>query len=188
MKKTLLLSIATSCMLLSAGESMLIEPEYERTHLNIKVIDSPYIGLGLSQLLANDGQYDITAHAATFLLGYKFNKYISLEARYSGTIGNLTFDSGIKEYERKKLIISKSVFAKPIFPINNFAVYGLLGFGQVITSGMKESAIQWGIGAEYTLNAKSKVFVDYTNAYDNEGFRKDDFTMDSVTAGMTYSF
>ena len=86
-----------------------------------------------------------------------------------------------------------------MYPIGDFTVYGLLGYGQVEMEGVgwswDDTSFQWGLGASYAINDNFAVFADYTLLYDDDsipswliGMDTIDRTVDAITVGLTYKF
>ena len=168
---------------------------------------SLYVGLGYSYMNINDqwshdngGDDDLNGNALTVLAGYNFNKYIAVEGRYSVVLGDMTaqFSDGSPDQDIDSELSNIGLYLKPMYPIGELTLYGLLGFGQVtlespVTSTeYSESGFQWGLGASYAVNENIGVFVDYTRLYDDTAFDGEslanDFIFDSITVGVTYTF
>ncbi|HEY9189360.1 MAG TPA: porin [Sulfurovum sp.] len=124
---------------------------------------------------------DHDGDAVLLLAGYNFNEYVGVEARYAGFTDCLE---------------NAGIYVKPQYPIGAVTVYGLLGYGETSydngTVDLSEDGFQWGIGADYAINEKVAVFVDYTNLYDDSGFDGHltgvDHMVDSINVGVTYTF
>ena len=182
-----------------------------------KVIEVPmvdesafYLGLGYSYILGNDKEIfrnveidddDYTASSVMFQAGYKFNKYFALEGRYTLSAGDIAVSHNFnpKPDEKVDMDISNiGVYLKPMYPIGDFTVYGLLGYGKVKMEGngwsWDDSGFQWGIGADYAINDNLSVFTDYTVWYnDDMAFAQRtgitaERTIDAFTVGLTYKF
>lgn len=160
-----------------------------------------YVGLGYSYMnLDFDGgkeSGDIDGNGMLVLAGYNFNKYIAVEARYSKTFGDLSYESDYGYNEDFDGEISNyGLYLKPMYPVGGVTLYGLLGYGKVTyeegSSKDSESGFQWGIGASYAVNDNWGLFVDYTRLYDDQGFDDIptyyDIMIDSVNVGVTYTF
>ncbi|BAF71817.1 porin family protein [Sulfurovum sp. NBC37-1] len=179
-----------------------------------------YVGLGYSYLSSNrtaklnkpgdprHGQVvkDTDSNADNILLqvGYQFNPYLALEGRYTFSVGDhsLTHNhlGGIKE-DVDIDISNMALYIKPMYPIGDFSIYGLLGYGKVERERHEEpyrswdgSGFQWGAGVQYAIGDDFSVFVDYTRWYDEEGEPHErlprlldtDFSVLSV--GISYRF
>ncbi|MBN2250425.1 MAG: outer membrane beta-barrel protein, partial [Campylobacterales bacterium] len=91
-----------------------------------------------------------------------------------------------------------AIYLKPMYPIGDFALYGLLGYGQTSIEyegggDYDDSGFQWGIGAGYNFTESLGAFVDYTVWYDDDSFDDSpaymsDFKADAITVGITYKF
>ena len=131
--------------------------------------------------------------------GYKYNAYVALEGRY--TFGFSTdykqgdLPDGTIGYDGDPSIWG--IYLKPVYPIGNFSLYALLGYGGVMLEDIAggdayESGFQWGIGASYAFTEHISGFVDYVSLYDDTGFdyraRLDDVDSDTWTLGVSYRF
>lgn len=200
--------IAMSTFSIAGGDIAPIEPEV----VEAPVVDESnfYVGLGYSYMNMNIegseqlnavfyppviGETDITGHSLTMLAGYNFNKYIALEGRYTLSLGDMDVDNTAGESDLDADMSNLALYLKPMYPVEELTLYGLLGYGQVtLDNGTEytESGFQWGIGASYDVNDNVGVFVDYTRLYDDKGFDNtwvgQDVVVDSVNVGVTYKF
>lgn len=160
-----------------------------------------YLGLGLGQGYVNDSQTDEEMKATTLMLqaGYQYNRYIALEGRYTfgmsmdyapGLTGNAAAD-----YDGD--FSSWGLYLKPMYPIGDFSIYALLGYGGVQLSDLEqgdayESGFQWGVGAQYAVTENVLIFADYVKLYDDTGFdyraQLEDVDSDTWTVGVSYKF
>lgn len=148
----------------------------------------------------NDGvTADVDTSGLTFIAGYQFNSYISLEGRYTTDVGGFDEDwsDGRTRNDTENEMSNVALYLKPSYEIDNFKIYGLLGYGQMSyqyenTIEQKGSGFQWGLGAGYTFYDNVSVFVDYTKLYDDTGFddyiSNVDYDADAWTVGITYLF
>ncbi len=63
--------------------------------------------------MQGSGEHD--GDATLLLAGYNFNQYIGVEARYAGLTDCLE---------------NTAIYVKPMYPIGDATVYGLLGYGE----------------------------------------------------------
>ena len=201
MTKKLLTSTAAALMLLTnfsyaGGDIAPQEPEM----MVAEVIDTPvasnnyfYAGLGYSYMNMNDDTLntDITGDAVTFLAGYKFHQYLSVEGRYNFSVSDLDVEGIDRSWDMSNV----ALYLKPQYSFDQVTVYGLLGYGEVTLdngTSHSEAGFQWGLGASYAATEKIDVFVDYTRLYDDSGFgtftANNDIIFDSVTLGVNYKF
>lgn len=134
----------------------------------------------------------------TFLAGYQVNKYLAVEGRYTRSYGDASWeDHGSDDGEDESELSNLAIYVKPMYPIDNFSLYALLGYGKTTfdIDGIQEhneNGFQWGIGASYGMTDQFSVFVDYTQLYNDEGFDGIptylDIESDSITLGVTYKF
>jgi len=156
-----------------------------------------YFGLAYSYLkddgdIAYLGQTysgDITGNSATFAIGYNFHKNIALEARYYYVVGDLSYDVAGYSGDIDADVSSISLFLKPQYSIDNFNLYGLIGYGQVKADDASENNFQWGLGASYYINPTTSIFIDYTSLYSEDSSLYGISTSDDVNAisfGFTF--
>jgi len=200
MKKTTLsiVSILTLSGLAFAGGD--IAPVIEEEPVAIE--QSPfYIGLGIGSAELNNDFTNEEISSTNIMLqaGYQYNEYMAFEGRYSFGF-NTDYDSGltgnfIRDYTGD--ISNWGIYFKPMYPIGDFNVYALLGYGGVMLDDLVfgdayEDGFQWGLGAGYDINEKFSVFVDYVSLYDDTGFdyraQLDDVDSDTWTLGVSYKF
>jgi len=199
MKKILISLAAASAVLTAGGDIAPVEPVIETPMV---VEQSPfYLGIGIGDASVNDDDTSEEFSATTLMLqaGYQYNEYIALEGRYTfgldmdyspGNTNSLSSD-----YDGD--FSSWGIYVKPMYPIGNFSLYALLGYGGVMLDNLAggdayESGFQWGLGAGYAMSENYTVFVDYVSLYDDTGFdyraRLDDIDSDTWTFGVSYRF
>ena len=159
-----------------------------------------YVGLGYSYMNLDfdsvEESGDIDGNGMLVLAGYNFNKYIAVEARYSKTFGDLSYDNDYESGDFDGEISNYGLYLKPMYPVGGVTLYGLLGYGKVTyeegADKESESGFQWGIGASYAVNESWGLFVDYTRLYDDQGLDEIptyyDIMIDSINVGVTYTF
>jgi opacity protein-like surface antigen len=162
-----------------------------------------YVGLGLGQADVNDNTSGENWNSNTFVLqvGYVFNPYVAMEGRYS--IGfNMDYDKGntLGTFNGQSLdndFSSWGIYVKPMYPVGDFNVYALLGYGGEMLSDLRggdayEDGFQWGLGVSYNVTENWSVFVDYVSLYDDTGFdyvgMADSWDSDTWTIGVSYKF
>ena len=169
-----------------------------------------YVGLGLIASAVSkdcpctdaDRLKDIT-YGALARVGWDFNQYIGIEARYLKASLEKDF-STTTHY---------GIFVKPQYHITNqMNVYGLVGYGQTTVEGcaindgeLKEAGLSYGLGFEYDFGSDESqgqysrmfdgqgdqengwgIWVDYQNLFHNEGTYNTKTNVFSV--GVTYDF
>jgi len=169
-----------------------------------------YVGLGLVAAAVSkdcpcadaDRQKDMT-YGGLVRVGWDFNQYIGLEARYMNASMEKDF-STTTHY---------GIFAKPQYHITNqMNVYGLVGYGETRVEGcalndgeLKESGLSYGLGFEYDFGSDENlgqynrmfdgqgdqekgwgIWADYQNLFHNEGTYNVKTNIFSV--GVTYDF
>ncbi len=204
MRKTVLscVSIMALSGLAYAGGDMtkVVEPVVE---IPAVVEVSPlYVGLGIGEAYVNDDVTDEEISATTLMLqvGYQYNEYLAVEGRYTFGLGDSDYDSGSltgigNGYDGD--LSTWGVYIKPMYPIGEFSLYALLGYGEIMLDDLAggdavEDGFQWGLGASYAFTEHVSVFADYVSLYDDTGFdyraKLDDVTADTWTVGFSYNF
>jgi len=202
MKKTTLSIVsilALSGVAYAGGDIVPVEPIVETPVL---MKQSPfYLGLGIGSAEVNDDFSSEEFSSTTLMLqaGYQYNPYIAVEGRYTfgldtdydpGNTGALSSD-----YDGD--FSSWGLYVKPMYPIGDFSLYALLGYGGIMLDDLAggdayESGFQWGLGADYAINENFSVFLDYVTLYDDTGFdyraQLDDVDADTWTLGVSYRF
>ncbi len=179
-----------------------------------------YVGIGYSYLTSNrtarlniegdpfDGNIvkdtDSTANNLLLQAGYKFNKYFALEGRYTFSAGDHSLTHNFENGREEDVDISISnlaVYLKPMYPIGDFTLYGLLGYGKTEREfnvapihTWDESGFQWGAGFQYEVMDNISIFADYTLWYDEEGEQHEsiprllDTDFSVISIGISYKF
>lgn len=195
-----LLSILALSGLSYAGSD--IAPAEEPV-IDIPMVDNSalYIGLGFGTSYVNDNGTgeEISSDTVMLQAGYQYNENLAIEGRYSFGL-NTDYDSGSisalnSGYDGD--FSSWGVYIKPMYPIKDFSIYALLGYGGVMLDDLVngdayESGFQWGVGAGYAFTDRISVFVDYVSLYDDTGFdyraQLDDVESDTWSVGFSYKF
>jgi opacity protein-like surface antigen len=175
----------------------------------VKKLATPvYLGVGFVAGRYHESNYEDVTYGGMVRIGYEYNQYWGIEARYISTFAD-TGDLYGQDLEHIGL------FVKPTLSLgDDFNIYGLLGYGwmQTETTGGLNSAIDEhgfsaGAGLEYDLSDKRD---DYDrNIYYPEGFdgqadqekgwglfvdyqrlliKSDIPELDAISAGVTYDF
>ena len=202
MKKTTLSVVsilALSGLAFAGGDIAPVEPVVETPMV---VEKSPlYLGLGFGQAKVNNDDTSEEFKSTTMLLqaGYQYNEYIALEGRYTFGL-NMDYSPGSTVSQSSDYngdFSSWGLYVKPMYPIGDFSLYALFGYGGVMLDELAggdayESGFQWGVGADYAINDNISVFLDYVYLYDDTGFdyraRLDDVNSDTWTFGLSYKF
>ncbi len=155
-----------------------------------------YVGLAYSHLSQDIDHEDKTTNyeldftAIMLEVGYKFNPYIAIEAKYNVSLGDTDIDDILDHAEVSVL----SVFVKPMYPLApEMDIYVLLGYSltnaknAVESTSFDESAFSWGGGASYDALEDISIFAEYTRFYQDtlDGF---DQVVDSFNIGVIYRF
>lgn len=200
--KTITLSILLASSLFAGNNTMITESKViER----VEDTSAFYIGVGASYFNLKNSRTEetFTSLGAMLQLGYKYNNYIGIEARYGQSVGDVAYDKGntrfsdISNYPTTSS--NMAIYLKPQYPLGDFSIYGLLGYGMVKytdlpigTKDRKESSFQWGLGAEYLVMEDISLFADYSHLYDDTGLDghipNSDVYNDVVTVGLSYKF
>ena len=197
MKKTLLLSVIASTMIMAGGDIAPIEEPV----VVVPVIDNSsfYIGLAYSYVSAEIDDTE-KGNAYSLIAGYNFNQYIAIEGRYGQTFGDMdvsdvaySLGNCVGDCERE--VTYASLYLKPQYPVTeSFNIYALLGYGEVQARETSGNGFQWGLGANYEITENIGIFVDYTSLYNDDlddvvlpGYTFDS-QITSTNVGLTYSF
>ena len=152
------------------------------------IVSPYYIGLAYSDFDASYGSTDATADGVLGLAGYNINDNFAIEGRYTETLSDLE----INGTDRDKIISNIAVYLKAMYPLDNFALYGLFGYGQTSANNESEKAPQYGAGLSYDLSNNFGLFLDWTNLYDYSGLNypgdSSDYEINAWNFGTTYNF
>ena len=198
MKQTLLSLLVFGSFAFGAGD---IEPVDDALDSEPAVNNSGvYMGAGAGTQAVNFNYYGEEFSAMTMMLqlGYKYNMYLSTEARYTfGCCTDYDIGSNTNVTAYNGTMSSWGMYIKPTYPFADFSVYALLGYGGVMLSELNggdayESGFQWGLGMQYAYTKKMSIFADYVSVYDDAGFdyvgKAGDVDSDTWTIGLNYSF
>ena len=191
--------LALSGLAFAGGDIAPVEPVVETP---VVMEQSPfYLGVGIGTAAVNDDDTDEEFESTTLMLqaGYQYNAYLALEGRYTFGV-DTDYDSGntggsSSDYDGD--FSSWGLYVKPMYPIGDFSLYALLGYGGVMLDDLAggdayEDGFHWGLGASYAMSDNYIVFVDYVALYDDTGFdyraKLDDVDADTWTFGLTYRF
>jgi len=208
MKKTVL-SIVSIMALSSASYAGGGTEIAEIAVVEIPSVDTSafYIGLGGASMGLFNTSTDekITSLGVMLQAGYKYNDYIAIEGRYTLGVGKVDYKHGSTINADNSNLDTKfsnlGIYLKPMYPMGDFNVYGLLGYGNTrltkIPAGATsadrgENGFQWGAGLDYEIIDDISIFVDYARVYDNKGFnsRALNSNINSVliSTGLSYKF
>jgi len=203
MKKIFCSSMAVVSIAFSGGDIVPVQTDIINTPSVETGKNNFYIGIGYSQLTGSEfyngtfEKLDLDANAVTLNAGYKIYDYLSVEGRYLTTVGDINYDNSIRDFDIDKVITNKALYLKPEYELNKFSIYGLLGYGQVVANRASDSSFQWGIGVSYEVLENTRLYVDYSSIYDDNGLDSEDYTNQTyngnktftpLTYGMIYSF
>ena len=193
--KNIILSLAALVAISSAGYA-----DENMSSAESEVVEnSPedkgfYVGLAYSHLShdldheALTTKHELDFNAIMLDVGYKFNPYIAVEARYNFSLGDTDMDDQLDSAEVSVL----SFFVKPMYPIApEMDIYALLGYSLTDSSNtydltsFDEGAFSWGGGASYDMTEDFSVFAEYTQYY-NDTVNGFDHVVDSFNIGVTY--
>jgi len=203
--KTITLSILAASSIFAGGDINIIEEKEIEIEIPQKDTSSFYLGIGTSYINLKSITTDesFTSLGATLQVGYKYNSYIGVEARYSQSVGDVAYDKGNTLFVNTSSYPTTSsniaLYLKPQYPLGDFTLYGLLGYGVIQytqlptgTKDRKESSFQWGLGSEYLVMENISIFADYSRLYDGVGvdghIATHDVYSDIVTIGISYKF
>ena len=162
-----------------------------------------YVGIGAGWMRLSDSYTKEYFETYPIMLqaGYKYNKYLSLEARYIRDARSVKYENGNTnnpdDNDFPTHFESYGFYLKPTYPIDDFSLYLLAGYGEVSLNliegaNRKEKSIQYGAGVSYKVARRLEVFADYTRLYDGDGFqgraKARNVHADSVIVGVSYAF
>lgn len=177
-----------------------------------------YMGIGYSYLnskldnykvngIKADGKTDTDANGGLFAVGYQYNDFIGVEARYTTQIidsddsGPVSNQTGVTHAKEKAENIG--LYLKPQYKYDRVTAYGLLGYGWVRgkiernnrSASSTEGGFQWGLGLAFNLSEHTSLFADYTDFADvtvKENVNGQNLEFDSssnnYTVGLAYKF
>jgi opacity protein-like surface antigen len=192
--------IALGGLSYAGGDIAVVEPVVEAPEA-IVTPSSFYLGLGIGEATINDDFTDEEISSTTLMLqvGYQYNDYLAVEGRYAFGLGGSEYDTGNLanggEYDGD--VSTWGVYVKPMYPIGDFNLYALLGYGEVMLSDLEagdavEGGFHWGLGAGYAVTQNFSIFVDYLSLYDDTGFdyraKNDAIDSNAWTLGVSYRF
>ncbi|UPT77358.1 porin family protein [Sulfurovum sp. XGS-02] len=203
MKKSIvsLVSIMALSGMAYAGGDMtkVVEPVVEIPEVEVNPF---YAGFGLGEVSVNNDTTDEEISSTTLMIqaGYQVNEYLAFEGRYSFGLGDSDYDAGnltnvANAYDGD--VSTWGVYVKPMYPIGEFSLYALLGYGEVMLDDLAggdavEGGFQWGVGASYAFTEEISIFADYVSLYDDTGFgyraQTSDVDADAWTVGLSYNF
>jgi len=203
-KLSLTALILSSSFALAGGDLAPLEPEIAIPMVVMpEVIPEPeksgvYIGLGYScmQLAADSPDEEYMGDEVSVNIGYKFNKNLAVEARYTASIGDIEYTKWDNNYDIEDSGLSNlGIYLKPQMNLAGLGLYALIGYGQVKvedgSNSFTENTFQYGVGTSFDISEVT-MFIDYRRLYDGEGFAEmsstQDIAVNSFTAGLNYEF
>lgn len=154
------------------------------------------VGMGYFDMRNHTVDESLSSSIATAIVGYDFNSYLSVEARYSRGIRDLRRKTTSSQSIRSNYS-DLAVYAKAGYPVGYLKPYILIGYGINTLSNLagrdrEESSLQYGAGLSYRATEAVSLFVDYIKVYDHKGFdgrsSADKLSADTTTIGITYHF
>lgn len=199
-KLSMLALLLSSTYTFAGGDvAAIVEPEVIVPEVIEAELTGFYAGLGYSCLqMGLDAPYlDMRAMTAVSVeAGYNFNKYLAVEARYTASAGDVTVKNaqGVEHDTDAIDMANIGLYVKPQYAMNQFSVYGLLGYGQFsIDDGesYSEAALQYGAGINVMVATHVGIFADFRRLYDDTtGFEttSEEIMANSYTVGVNYHF
>ncbi len=181
-----------------AGGKLVEVPKSDVIEIPEPALTGFYAGLGYSCLQMDFDAPGMDVRAMTALsvnAGYNFNKYFAIEGRYTTNLGDLDVETWYSDTEESWDMSNIGLYLKPQYTMDNFTVYGLLGYGQVTLddgTDYSASSFQYGAGINLMATRNIDVYVDYRRLYNEEDFDglslEDDVSANSYTLGVNYHF
>lgn len=179
----------------SMPKSKVIEIEIDKSGI--------YIGISTGWVQLNNEYTRESFDAIPMLMqvGYRFNQYLAVEARYFRDAGKVKYNGGntqnLDNNDFPTQFSNYGFYLKPTYPVEDFNFYLLLGYGEVSLNDVKgadryENGFQWGLGLGYDIDKHIKLFVDYSTLYNDLGFagraKLRNVHVDMIGTGVTYAF
>ena len=201
-----LVSILLASTFVVAGGS--IAPIVVEEPVIVEEVDSSafYVGLGYGNYQEDfdhplTNSTDLDLNTVLFQVGFKYNKYIALEGRYWLGVGDLSVTkAGSQDQDLSGDYSAWGIYAKPMYPIDNFNIYALLGYASSSLDAdngdyWDADGFSWGVGAEYAFTEQVSVFVDYVNLANKDDLEWNnnlaidaDISISTINFGLTYKF
>jgi len=194
-------ALLTSTFAFAGGDLAPVQPYIETPTVVAEedtTLTGLYAGLAYSCLHLTQDTPDVETTAwtgASVNVGYNFNEYLAIEARYTTSIGDMTYKTWNIDEDRAYDMSNVGLYLKPQVNMGTFGIYGLVGYGQTtFDNGTSYSVdgIQYGAGLNVNATENVQLFVDYRRLYDDsefDGFIVDqDIAANSWSVGMNYKF
>jgi len=202
--------LAMSTFAIAGGDIAPVEPAVETPYVEPAKAGGFYLGLAygwqnltLDNTVPGNGGLDADFGSIMIDAGYKFNPYIAVEGRYWFGLSSSNDLSWKSDLNSDITVDSWGLYVKPMYPVSPaMNIYALLGYGSTdvtydipnggsLTSDSVDG-FSWGIGADYAFTDNWAVFIDYTEAINDEsvyvGAHKFDASVDMVNFGVNYTF
>lgn len=197
MKKAITIVLFLSTTILYAENPKNLQPALSEPIAVIKE-KGFYVGVGVGYFELENHTVDesLSSSIATAIVGYDFNSYLSVEARYSRGIRDLRYKTTSSQSINSSYS-NLAIYAKAGYPVGYLKPYILIGYGINTISNLAgrdrdESSMQYGVGLSYRATEAVSAFVDYIKVYDRKGFdgrsSADKLSADIATIGITYHF
>ncbi len=151
------------------------------------------------------GEYE--QDAITLIAGYDFNEYIGVEGRYMIGMGDAEWEDDVSgTFEEDISFTNVAIYLKPMLPMGDVTLYGLLGYGQTTytwdasdAEDITASGFQYGAGVSVAVTKQISLFIDYVKFAEDDSQQTvidDDPYFDyvtnvdghAITFGATYKF
>jgi opacity protein-like surface antigen len=142
-----------------------------------------YIGLAYSSYshdvsgieFANGGNFSIDDRLPMFQVGYKYNPYISAEARYWLSVSNFNQSGGTNSGNKDGDLDGWGIYLKPTLPLNKkINLYALVGYGSTSISydlnSWDTDGFSWGIGFDIEVVENLSFYMDYVDIASADDF------------------
>jgi opacity protein-like surface antigen len=118
---------------------------------------------------------DIDSRLPMFQLGYKYNAYLSFEARYWLGISDINQQGGTAPGSYDGDINTWGIYLKPTMPVNEkINLYVLLGYGsssiEYSSNNWDTENFSWGVGFDVELIKNLSFFFDYVSVASADDF------------------
>lgn len=202
--------LAINSFVVAGGHIKNVEQAVEEV-IEIPTVDESAFYVGAGYGLLNQTSDNVTAMGGIdaewevdmllLQVGYQYNKYIAVEGRYWYGLSDVTQNmTGQTEVDVSGDYSAWGVYLKPMYPLGDLNVYGLLGYASVILDGdngfnWETDGLSWGVGLQYAFTDNLSVFADYIMMGEADEYTLNgvdgavsDISIDTINVGLTYTF
>ena len=199
-KLSAVVAVLSTSVAFAGGDVAPVQPYIEVPKVVVeetKELTGFYAGLAYScaQLTTDTPDETAMGSGVSASVGYNFNEYLALEARYTTTLGDMAYETWNIDEDRSWDMSNIGIYLKPQVNMGSFGIYGLVGYGQTTFdngSAYSEAGMQYGAGLNVNASENVQLFVDYRRLYDDSDFDglaiDRDVAANSWSLGANYNF